>query len=382
MNNISNRFGRGVARMMAVAGFVLSLASATPALAAGPAAVNLLSADNFVILSKTGITNIPTSLITGDIGASPITGAALLVTCSEVTGAIYSVDAAGPLPCRIIDSVLLTAAISDMEAAFIDAQGRTIPSGTELFAGNLGGQTLAPGLYKWSTDVSIPTNLTLSGGANDVWIFQIAGNLDIASGGSVPAGVKVILAGGAVASNVFWQVGGVTGATLGTYSTFNGTILAAKQVILQTGAVLNGRALAQTQVTLDHNTVSFPVDVVPAPVPGGGSEVDGRITGGVGAGSVVGGTIGGGVDGSTISGTVSGGSGGGGGGGGGGSNNGSVLGQSTNNTGSVLAATSFPNTGGGGASKFSAVILNSSVFLLALGTIIYDRRRRALSRIG
>jgi len=101
--------------------------------------------------------------------------------------------------------------------------------------------TLAPGLYKWSSNVTIPTSVTLSGGADDVWVFQIGGNLNIASAGSVASGIKVLLAGGAKASNVFWQVGGVTGATLGTYSTFNGTILSAKQIIMQTGAVLNGR---------------------------------------------------------------------------------------------------------------------------------------------
>ena len=99
----------------------------------------------------------------------------------------------------------------------------------------IGGKTFTPGLYKWGTDVSISTNITLTGGAEDVWIFQIAGDLNIASGGSVPAGIKIILAGGAQASNIFWQVDGATGAKLGTYSTFNGNILSAKQVIIQTG---------------------------------------------------------------------------------------------------------------------------------------------------
>jgi hypothetical protein len=145
-----------------------------------------------------------------------------------------------------------------MEAAYTDAAGRTNPTATELDDGIIGGRTFAPGLYKWSTDVSISTNITLSGGVNDVWIFQIAGNLSIASGGSVPAGIKIILTGGAQASNVFWQVGGGAGATLGTYSTFNGTILSATAIIIQTGAVLNGRAWAQTQVTLDQNTVTQP----------------------------------------------------------------------------------------------------------------------------
>jgi hypothetical protein len=139
-----------------------------------------------------------------------------------------------------------------MVTAYNNAAGMTNPTATELGAGDIGGMTLAPGLYKWSTDVIIPTDVTLSGGANDVWIFQIAGNLTMSSA------THVILSGGAQASNVFWQVGGVTGATLGTYSTFNGNILSAKQVIIDTGAALNGRALAQTEVTLDANPVSVP----------------------------------------------------------------------------------------------------------------------------
>lgn len=241
------------------------------ALAAGPAPVDLLTAGNFVILSKTGVTNTGshTSVITGNVGSSPITAAAMNnVFCSEITGTIYGVDAAytgsGATTCfagnpPLSNKTLVDNAVLDMGTAYTDAAGRALPDGTELYAGNLGGQTFAPGLYKWSTNVTIPTNVTLSGSANDVWIFQIAGDLSIASGGSVPTGIKVVLTGGAQAANVFWQVGGLTGATLGTYATFNGNILSAKQVIMQTGAVLNGRALAQTQVTLDANPVSAPV---------------------------------------------------------------------------------------------------------------------------
>ena len=239
----------------------------------GPAPVVLSSAGSFAILSKSGITNTGshTSVITGNIGSSPITAAAMnTVFCSEMTGTIFGVDAAyvgsGSQTCfagnpPASNKTLVDNAVLDMETAYADAAGKTNPTATELGAGNIGGMTLAPGLYKWSTDVTIPTDVTLSGGANSVWIFQIAGNLNIASAGSVPSGIKVIL-NGANASNVFWQVGGGTGATLGTYSTFNGTILSSKQIIVQTGAVLNGRALAQTQVTLDTSTVKIPVTPV------------------------------------------------------------------------------------------------------------------------
>ena len=189
------------------------------------------------------------------------------VFCSQITGTIYGTDAAyvgnGNQTCfagnpPMSNKTLIDNAILDIGTAYNEAFGRTNPTATELGAGNIGGLTLAPGLYKWSSSVIIPSDLTLSGSATDVWIFQIAGNLDIASGGSVPSGVKVNLSGGALASNVFWQVGGGTGATLGTYSTFNGNILTAKQIIIQTGAVLNGRAFAQTQVTLDASVITNP----------------------------------------------------------------------------------------------------------------------------
>ncbi len=249
---------------------ILGLTLPNVTFANGPAAPNLLSAGNFTILAKTGITNTGshTTMITGNIGSSPITAAAMNdVFCSEINGTIFGIDSAyvgsGAQSCfagnpPLSNKTLVDNAVLDMETAYTEIEGRTLPTATELNAGNIGGQIILPGLYKWSTDVTIPTDVTLSGGANDVWIFQIAGNLNIASAGSIPSGIKVILQNGARASNIFWQVGGVTGAVLGTNSTFNGNILAAKQIIMQTGAVLNGRALAQTQVTLDANLISIP----------------------------------------------------------------------------------------------------------------------------
>ncbi len=114
----------------------------------GPAAVNLRSAGTFAILSKSGITDVYASAITGNVGTSPITGAALLLTCGEVTGKVYVVDAAGPLPCAINDATTLTAAVGDMQTAYLDAQGRKSPDFTELGASEIGGLTLSPGLYK------------------------------------------------------------------------------------------------------------------------------------------------------------------------------------------------------------------------------------------
>lgn len=215
-----------------------------------PLAVNLLSAANFAILSKSGITNVPKSSITGAVGSSPITGAAILLTCREVNGVIYSVDAAGPVPCRVIDPARLTTAVLNMESAYNNAAGRTNPNFLNLGGGNIGGMTLAPGLYKWTTGVTIPTNVTLSGGANAVWIFQVDGTLTMASA------VRIILSGGAQAKNIFWQVAGA--ATLGTYSHFEGNILGKTGINMQTGGTINGRLLAQTAVTLQKNTVVKP----------------------------------------------------------------------------------------------------------------------------
>lgn len=216
----------------------------------GLAPVVLGTAGNFAILSKAGITNVPTSAITGNVGTSPITGASIAgLDCAEVTGTIYTVDAAGPA-CRVEDATLLTTAVSDMEIAYTDAAGRTSPNYTELGGGNIDGMVLAPGLYKWGTGVVIPVGVTLAGGVNDVWIFQIAQDLTVANG------AMVTLSGGAQARNIFWQVGGQ--ATLGTTSNFKGTILSQALISLNTGASLLGRALAQTEVTLDSNAVTKP----------------------------------------------------------------------------------------------------------------------------
>ncbi|MBU4226550.1 MAG: DUF3494 domain-containing protein [Chloroflexi bacterium] len=207
-------------------------------------------AGSFVILSKSGITNVPTSAITGDVGTSPITGAAISgLDCVEVTGTVYTVDATGPA-CRVEDATLLTLAVLDMQAAYTDAAGRTLPDFTELGAGDISGMTLAPGLYKWGTGVLITSGVTLSGGADDVWIFQIAGDLTVGNG------AIVTLSGGAQAKNIFWQVAGQT--TLGTTSKFKGIILCQTLIAMNTGASLDGRALAQTAVTLDANAVTKP----------------------------------------------------------------------------------------------------------------------------
>jgi len=220
----------------------------------GPAKVNLRSAGDFVILAKTGVDTTGTTSIVGDVGISPaaasfITGFGLTMdasnefsTSSLVTGRVYAADYAPPTPTK------MTTAVSDMETAYTDAAGRTNPDQTELGAGDITSMTLAPGLYKWSSTVLVSAaGVTLSGGASDVWIFQIAQNLEVADG------AHVTLSGGAQASHVFWQVAGQ--ATIGTTAVMKGTILSQTAIVLNTGATLDGRALAQTAVSMDASTV-------------------------------------------------------------------------------------------------------------------------------
>ncbi len=216
----------------------------------GPMPVNLGSAGSFAILSQSGITDVYRSAIVGDVGTSPITGAALLLTCGEVSGKIYTVDAAGPLPCSLTAATFLTSAVGDMGFAYNDAAGRMSPNFIELGAGEIGGLTLAPGLYKWSTPLLITTDVTLTGGPNDVWIFQVAGTLNQANS------TRVTLAGGAQAKNIFWQVAGAV--TLGTNAHFEGIVLGKTMIAVNTGASVNGRLLAQTAVTLQMNAITEP----------------------------------------------------------------------------------------------------------------------------
>ncbi|MES2148341.1 MAG: ice-binding family protein [Pseudomonadota bacterium] len=213
--------------------------------------VDLRSAGSFALLSKTGITNVYASVINGNVGTSPITGAAIDLTCGEIAaGKLYTVDAAGPLPCSITDATFLTTAVGDMETAYTDAAGRVLPDFTELGSGEIGGATLVPGLYKWGTDVTISTDVTLAGGPTDVWIFQIAGGINQASA------TRVNLTGGALAKNVFWQSAGAV--SIGTTAHFEGVVLAKTMVAVKTGASVTGRLLAQTAVTLQKNTIMEP----------------------------------------------------------------------------------------------------------------------------
>jgi hypothetical protein len=235
-----------------LAPFVWSFTTVAPSTASS---VNLGTAGNFVILSKSGVSTVPPSAVTGNVGVSPaaasyITGFSLsadasnvFATSPQVTGQVFAADYTPPTPSN------LTTAVSDMETAFTDAAGRA-PTATELGAGDISGLTLTPGVYKWGTGLLISTDVTLSGSATDIWIFQIAQDLTVASA------ARITLAGGAVAKNVFWQVSGAV--NIGTTAHLEGVVLSQTSITFATGASINGRLLAQTAVVLDSNAVTQP----------------------------------------------------------------------------------------------------------------------------
>ena len=233
-------------------------ANFTPLAAVGPTAVNLGTAGDFAILTKSGISTTGVTSITGDIGVSPaaataLTGFGLIMDTNGqsshtpiVTGKAYASDYAAPTPAK------MTQAVSDMETAFTTANGLTTPAPiVGLYAGDISGRILPPGLYKWSTGVLVTSaGVTLTGGPNDTWVFQIAQNLTINNN------AKITLLGGAQAKNIFWVVSGQ--ATIGSNANVSGNILSKTLVSMNTGSRLTGRLMAQTAVTLNASTVIKP----------------------------------------------------------------------------------------------------------------------------
>jgi len=220
-----------------------ALAFPQPLATAGEAPVNLGSAATFGVLAATTVTSTGATTVDGDLGVSPGT----TVTGSPtVTGTLHLGD---PIAAQ---------AQLDLTVAYNDGAGRSVAPIT--VAGNLGGQTLAPGLYTSATSLEISSgDLTLdaAGDPNAVWIFQMGSTL------VTTVGRQVVLSGGAQAANVFWQVG--SSATIGGSSVFKGTIMANQSITMNTGATLEGRALARNAaVALDANTIAVPGTVTPS----------------------------------------------------------------------------------------------------------------------
>jgi type VI secretion system secreted protein VgrG len=217
---------------LAVVGSLVALGSDA---AAAPVAVGLGTAGSFAVLAGTGITNTGPTTITGDIGTFPT---ATITGLTSIT--LSGTNHAG-------DSVTQTAK-TDLTTAYTTAAGE---GPTTAVGADLVGQTLKPGVYNSASAVGLSGVLTLdaAGDPNAVWVFQAGSTLITASGS------KVVMLNGAQACNVYWQVG--SSATLGTNSTFTGTILALTDISLQTGATVDGRVLARNgAVTMDTNTIT------------------------------------------------------------------------------------------------------------------------------
>jgi hypothetical protein len=224
--------------------------------------VELLSAGNYVILTKAGISTVPDSTITGDIAVSPIAATAMtgfsltadssgeFSTSTQITGQAFAANYAAPIPSA------LTTAVSAMEAAYTDAAGRVNPDaarinlGVGLLGGDFGGATsqLTPGVYTFGSDVTIGSDITFSGSSIDIFIIQMTGNL------MQVANTNVVLEGGALAKNIFWQVAGFVEVEAGAH--MEGILLVKTAVMFKTGSSLSGRILAQTACDLQMATIT------------------------------------------------------------------------------------------------------------------------------
>jgi hypothetical protein len=248
---MSNPIHRGrITRMCAASALTLAVAFAAVPVAAQAAAVDLGTATPFVVLGGQTVTNTGPSVLTGDLGVSPgsaITG----FPPGVVIGAIHASDA------------VAMQAQNDVTTAYNAAAGE--PATVNLTGQDLGGMTLSPGTYTFSTSAQLTGALTLDGQGdpNARFVFQVGSTLTTASASSVS------LINSASACNVAWQIG--SSATLGTGSSFQGDILALTSITLTTGATLTGRALARNgAVTLDTNVIdrsTCPTSTPPPPAP-------------------------------------------------------------------------------------------------------------------
>jgi hypothetical protein len=225
------------------------------------AKVELGKAGGFAILTASGITNVASSAITGNIGCSPIAGTAMtgwslimdstktFSTSTQVTGKAYGADYATPTPSE------LTIAIADMQTAYTDAASRhtsnsLIVEHLNVKGGLVSGMTFTAGVYTWATGINFASDIYIKGNATDQFIFQTTGNV------LAGTGARVHLLDQAKAENIVWQVAGFFDAGVGSH--LEGIILVKTHAAFKTGSSINGRILAQTACTLDRVTVTEP----------------------------------------------------------------------------------------------------------------------------
>jgi Ice-binding-like len=245
---MNSRVGIRTARLPVLLAVLLAAAvvSAAGPADAVPAPVPLGAADSFAVLAGSTVTNTNTpTIVSGDLGVSPGSAVTGFPPGVVILGSIHAAD------------VLAAQAKVSLNSAYTNAAGQVAT--TDLTGQDLGGLTLTPGVYKYTSSAQLTGTVTLSG--NGLFIFQIGSTLTTASGSVVS------LSNGAQACNVFWQVGSAsTGATLGTGTTFRGNILALTSITANTGATIDGRALARDgAVTLDDTHITKPAACAPPP---------------------------------------------------------------------------------------------------------------------
>lgn len=268
MDITSNRTIKAWILVSIAAAITILVGIAISTVHAAQSTVNLGTAAPFAILAGTpNITDAGnTSVINGNVGLSPATGAGIGLTCGQVTGTIYSVDATGPLPCRVTDGPLLVTAKNDLTTAYNDAAGRTPVTTVPT---ELGGTTVVAGVYdSASTTFGITAGAgpLVIDGQNDpssVFIFEAGFS---GTGLTVGPGSTVSLINGAQACNVFWRV---DTASIDTTATFKGSILALNSITVANGANIEGRLLARNgNVTLINDTITVPTCAsTPTPTP-------------------------------------------------------------------------------------------------------------------
>lgn len=227
----------------------------TPA-ALGPLAPNLNSVARFGIISGVGVSNNAGFSVINNLDVGIYPGARSSITgfppATIVNGAMYAADDLAPAG---VPAMLLQAK-TDLTNAYLFAEGAVSPAPATV-SGDIGGTTLAPGIYKSTSTLLIQSgDLTLDaqGDVNAVWIFQIASDFTTVGG----AGGSVILSGGAQAKNVYWQTG--SSATIGDFTSFKGNVLALTSITMNSGAVAEGRMLARngSVVMTSGNTITKP----------------------------------------------------------------------------------------------------------------------------